>query len=76
MNEQIRDNQTVLKAAVTDAGKIVALTSSYIADLDGSALTGVAKTAIDTDYTAGTHDFNGGSGTRLRIPVGSSKWST
>jgi len=76
MNEQVRDNQTVLKAALTDAGKIVALTADYIDDLDGSELVGVAKTSISTDYTDGTHNFNGGTGTRLVVPTGTNKWAT
>ncbi len=76
LNEQLRDNQTVLKAALTDAGKIVALNTTYFASVDGSALTGVGKTALDTDYTDGVHNFGGGSGTRLVVPVGTSKWAT
>lgn len=76
LNEQVRDNETILKGAVDNTGKIVALTSTYLADVDGSALTGVAKLAANNDFSAGTHNFGSGSGARLVIPVGSSKWST
>lgn len=76
LNEQLRDNMVVLKLALTDAGKIIAITPTYFDNLSGADLTGVAKTAANTDYTAGTHNFNGGAGTRVVLPTGADKWST
>lgn len=75
LNEQIRDNQIHLKLLVNDAGKIPILSSTYVADLSGANLTGVAKLAAANSFTAGVHNFNGGSGTRLVLPVGSDKWA-
>jgi hypothetical protein len=43
MNLHVRDNENVLKTALDDNGKIRALTSTYLADLDGSQLTGLNK---------------------------------
>jgi hypothetical protein len=76
LNVQIRDNENVLKTAIDDSGKLTALTSSYVANLDGSALTGIALLGASNSFTAGTHDFNGGAGTRVVLPVGSNKWAT
>jgi hypothetical protein len=76
LNEQVRDNQTVLKTALTDAGKIVAISSTYFESLDGSELTGVAKLGASNDFSAGTHNYGSGAGARLVVPVGSSKWAT
>jgi len=76
LNAQLRDNLLVLKTPIDNNGKIVALSSTYLADLSGANLTGVAKLAANNDFTAGTHNYNGGSGTRLVVPVGSSKWAT
>lgn len=76
LNEQLRDNLLVLKTALTDAGKIIAISPIYFDNLSGADLTGVAKTGANTDYTAGTQNFNGGAGTRLVLPTGADKWST
>lgn len=76
LNEQIRDNLGILKSAVNNSGKIVALTATYLESVDGTALTGLALLAGNNDWTSGTQNFNGGVGTRLVIPVGSSKWAT
>jgi hypothetical protein len=76
LNEQLRDNMIVLKTALTDDGKIIALTSTYFDNLSGADLTGVAKTGANTDYTGGVQNFNGGGGTRLVLPVGADKWAT
>jgi len=76
LNAQIRDNQTILKTPITDAGKIVALSSTYLADLSGSNLTGVAKLAAANTHTAGVNTFNGGAGVRVILPVGADKWAT
>ena len=76
LNEQIRDNQTHLKLLVDDDGKIPILSSTYVADLSGVNLTGVARLAQANSFTAGVHNFNGGSGTRLVLPVGSDRWAT
>lgn len=76
LNEQLRDNLGVLKLAVNDAGKIHALSSTYLADLSGANLTGVLKTAAANSFTAGVQNFNGGSGTRFVLPVGADKWAS
>lgn len=76
LNEQIRDNHVHLKLLVNDSGKIPALSSTYVADLSGANLTGVAKLASANAFTAGVHNFNGGSGARLVLPVGSDRWAT
>lgn len=76
LNEQIRDNLAHLKLALDSAGKIVALSSTYLADLSGANLTGVAKLAADNDYTAGVQDFSAGSTTRVVLPIGADKWAT
>lgn len=76
MNEQVRDNLTVLAVAIdTGTGKIAGISSTYFASLDGTNLTGVAKLAADNSFTAGTHDFGAGAATRLRLPVGADKWA-
>lgn len=75
LNEHIRDNIDILKLAFTDAGKLRALSSSYVDDLDGSALTGVSKTAGDNSFT-GENDFSAGAGTRFVLPVGADLWAT
>lgn len=75
-NKYVRDNQLVLKTSINDSGKIIALSSTYLADLNGANLTGVAKLATSNTFTAGTHTFNGGTATRLLVPVGTDKWAT
>lgn len=76
LNEQVRDNLLVLKTGLTDAGKIIAISSAYFDDVSGANLTGVGKTAVNTDYTGGVQNFNGGVGSRLVLPTGADKWST
>lgn len=76
LNEQIRDNEAHLKLLVDDNGKIPILSSTYVADVSGANLTGVAKLATANTFTAGVHNFNGGAGTRLVLPVGSDRWAT
>lgn len=76
LNEQLRDNLALLKLAVNDSGKIPALSSTYLADLSGANLTGVLKLGAVNDFTAGVQNFNGGSGTRLVLPVGPDRWAT
>lgn len=76
LNEQIRDNMLVLKTAINDSGKIVAISATYFASLDGTNLTGLAKLAAGNTFSAGVQDFNGGSTTRFIAPVGSDKWAT
>lgn len=76
LNEQLRDNLLHLKIALDDDGKIPALTSTYLANLSGTALTNVAKLAANNDFTDGVNDFGGGSGSRLVVPVGADRWAT
>lgn len=75
LNAQIRDNMLVLKTSIDNNGKITALSSTYLANLSGTNLTGVAKLASSNSFTAGTHNFNAGSGTRVILPVGADKWA-
>lgn len=72
LNTYIRDNQTVLKTSIDANGKLVALTSSYVADLDGSNLTGIPTLAGDNAWT-GENDFSGGA---FVLPVGTDQWAT
>lgn len=76
LNEQVRDNMNHLNLIVSDSGKIPALNSTYIANLSGANLTGVAKLAANNDFTAGVQSFNAGAGTRFVLPVGANKWAT
>ena len=74
MNE-IRDDLNLLKTSLDDSGKLRALSSLYVADLSGVNLTGVAKLGAANTFTSGAQNFNGGSTTRLRVPVGSAKYA-
>jgi hypothetical protein len=76
LNEQIRDNFSHLKILVNDDGKIPAISSTYIADLSGTNLTGIVKLAANNDHTAGVNDFGAGAGGRIVLPVGADKWAT
>ncbi len=76
LNAQVRDNMTHLKLIVNDSGKIPALSSTYLSDLSGANLTGVAKLASNNDFTAGVHDFSAGAGTRVVLPTGPDNWAT
>jgi hypothetical protein len=76
LNEQIRDNLNHLKVAVDVNGKIVALSATYVADLSGTALTGVMKTGGDNAFTSGVQDFSAGASTRVVLPIGADKWAT
>jgi hypothetical protein len=76
LNEQIRDNMTVLKVAIADDGRIPAISAVYFANLSGASLTGVVKTAVANNFTAGKQDFNAGATTRLVLPVGADRWAT
>jgi len=76
LNVQLRDNLIFLKLLVNDSGKIPALSSTYLADLSGVNLTGVAKLAAANDFTAGKQNFNAGATTRLVLPTGADKWAT
>jgi hypothetical protein len=77
LNAQLRDNLNVLATAINTAnGKIAGLSGTYLDNLDGTALTGIAKIAGPNTFTGGVHDFNGGAGARLVLPVGADKWAT
>ena len=76
LNDQIRDNMIHLKLIVNDSGKIPALSSTYLSNLSGTNLTGVAKLAANNDFSAGVQSFNAGAGTRLVLPTGADKWAT
>jgi len=74
LNEQIRDNLLVLKTPINDSGKVIALSSAYIADLSASELTGIPLLAGTNAWT-GENDFDTGTG-RLVLPVGADQWAT
>lgn len=76
LNVQLRDNLLILKTPMNDSGKIHAISSTYFVDLSGTNLTGIAKLASANTYTAGNNNFNGGSGVRVILPVGTDKWAT
>ena len=76
MNTYLSDNHAVLKTAIDNNGKIVALSAAYLADLSGANVTGVAKIAAVSTYTAGKQNFNGGANVRVVAPVGADKWGT
>ena len=75
LNTDVRDNLNHLKLLVDVDGRIPQLSSTYLADLSGTNLTGVLLLAANNDFTAGTQNFNGGAGTRLVVPVGADKWA-
>jgi len=75
LNEQVRDNLAHLKLLVNDDGKIPILSDTYLADLSGANLTGVAKIAANNDFT-GVNNFGFGIGARLILPTGSDRWAT
>jgi hypothetical protein len=72
LNAQLRDNLLLLKTSLTDSGKLAALSSSYVANLSGTNLTGVALLAAANSYTAGRQDL---SEARVVLPVGADKGS-
>jgi hypothetical protein len=75
LNVDLRDNLNHLKLAVGDDGRIPAISSTYFANLSGTNLTGIVKTAAANDFTAGNQNFNASPGNaRLIVPVGADKW--
>jgi hypothetical protein len=74
LNVDVRDNAAHLKLLVDDTGKMYALSSTYLANLSGANLTGVAKTTTNNDFTA-VNDFGAGAGARFIFPVGSDRWA-
>ncbi len=75
MNTHLRDNTLLLKVPLNDSGKIVALSSSYLADLSGTNLTGLAVPGSGNTITAGKTSLNGGSTVRMILPVGADLWT-
>ena len=77
LNTHIRDNLNLLITSIdTTTGKLKALSSTYLADLSGANLTGVAQLAAANSYTAGVQNFNAGATVRLRPPTGPDRWAT
>ncbi len=70
-NQDLRDNQSILKVPITDIGRVIAFDSAYFADLDGTSITGLVDPSIGNLFTAGTHDF---SAVLLKVPVGTDKY--
>ena len=76
MNVHLRDNIIVLETPREDDGpRLKELSSSTLASLVGTNLTGAAKVATANAFTAGRHRFNQGAGTRFVVPVGADKWT-
>lgn len=50
MNAHVRDNLNILKTPIDDNGKVQALSSTYLANLDGSNLTNIPK-KLNSQYT-------------------------
>jgi hypothetical protein len=75
LNTDLRDNLNLLKTSISDAGKLNALSTTYLADLSGVNLTGVSLLASNNVHTAGINNFNGGAATRVLIPVGADLWA-
>lgn len=74
LNQDVRDNELILKTPLDDTGKIIAIDSTRFVDLSGVNITGVAKLASANTYTA-KNDFTGASG-KLIVPIGADKWAT
>jgi len=72
MNQDIRDNQLILKVPIDDDGLIRAFNSSYFASLAGANLTAVAFPGAGNVFTAGKNAFEGTS--LLKLPVGADKY--
>lgn len=90
LNTHVRDNLNILKTSIDDNGKIRAISSTYFASLDGSALTGLTESQIAdgsilarvaaAETITGAWTFQAktvfsGSG-RLVVPVGTDLWAT
>lgn len=73
-NTHLRDNLTFLKTYVNDAGKIPALSSTYIANLSGANLTGLVISTGANTYTVGKQNFGADSTSRFLVPVGTDKF--
>jgi len=68
MTAHLGANQLVLKTSLTNDGKIAALSSSYLADLSGTNLTGLVKLASANTRTVGKQTFS--DPVRIVVPVG------
>jgi hypothetical protein len=72
MNQDIRDNQLILKVPIDDNGRIRAFDSAYFASLSGANLTNVAFPGQGNIFTDGKTSFEGTS--LFKIPVGTDKY--
>ena len=72
-NAHWRDNLIVLKTSIGDDGRFLGLNASTLADLDGTNLTGLV--GLTGAVWQAAANFNGGSGTRFKIPVGADKYA-
>jgi hypothetical protein len=73
-NEQIRDNQLILKTSIDDVGKFLGLSTATLADLSSTNVTGLARPTTANTFTAGRTRFVAGSAARLVVPVGADKY--
>lgn len=73
LNEQLRDNHLALKATRDAYGRFLSLGSATIANLDGSALTGIVIPGQNATYS-GVNDYNAGTAF-LVVPVGTNLYA-
>jgi hypothetical protein len=71
LNQQLRDDQLVLKTSRDNVGRIAALSAATLADLSAANLTGLAR-LTGSAFTAGRHRFQGDA--RIVVPVGADKY--
>jgi hypothetical protein len=75
MNSEVRDKMNLLKVPIDNDGKIIAISATYFASLDGTAITGVAKlSGSSPNVYTNVQNFQG-TGGRLLIPVGADKYA-
>lgn len=72
LNEQLRDNESVIKVSRNDLGRVSALNSSTVADLSAANLTGLAVPGAGNTFTTGKTRLRGAA--RFQFPVGADRW--
>jgi len=73
LNGHMRDNETIVKVARDSLGRITALSSTYLADLSSSNLTGLARGTAANSFTAGRTRLLDAA--RIVVPVGTDKFA-
>ena len=74
MNAHVRDNSLVIKVTRNTIGRLPSLSTTYLASLASSNLTGLVRAGVDNTFTAGRHRALG-TGVRFRVPVGTDRWA-